>query len=454
MFRTQRRSILFMVAGLAVIGLVAGFASGADQSSAGLASYDVTLTPNYLSPLDPASSNYQAVWIYPTSPTTPYKSPDSQQHVQRYLLLDPRSADALGNKGNDDWWFIIQRYWPSSYPSNNHGDWGTEVNFHNVAGDAGPGGGVGWGFGTGVSSLMLEWLPGASSPQFGVEPNSPNNNLPLPPVTRDAWHTYIVHFVAGRTDGTTVHPGGLTVWFDGNDTPAINLSNINTVQRAKGPDGNWYTQRWMQLWEGDYTRNLQTKSTVRLALTRVGSTIAQALADRPVMVGSTLSGQYYKGSGINMGPPTIASAAALTAADGAIPTSLGGAGVTPTPPPPTTTPPVKPPAPTGDGGKRDAPPDTSGSDNDEQPKISLWWDGVHFKQWSSLKSHLQSRGVKPNAFLSVHPAIVKMLSVEPVKWEANRFYVRSSLARWLGAHGGGYRSWAHRHAGAAAKLAP
>jgi hypothetical protein len=308
---------------------------------------------------------------------------------------------------------------------------------------------------------MLEWLPGASSPQFGVEPNSPNNNLPLPPVTRDAWHTYIVHFVAGRTDGTTVHPGALTVWFDGNDTPAINLSNINTVQRAKGPDGNWYTQRWMQLWEGDYTRNLQTKSTVRLALTRVGTTIAQALADRPVMVGSTLSGQYYSGSGVNMGPPQIAQAASLTAADGAVPLSLGGGGMTQTPPPPTTTtttttttpPPVKPPAPTGDPGKRRSPTPADSAAND-QPKISLWWDGVHFGDWSGLKSHLQSRGVRANAFLSSHPAIVKMMSVTPVRWESNRFFVRTSLAKWLGAHGSGYRSWASRHTGAAARLAP
>ncbi len=347
MFQTQRRSLVFMLAGLMLVGVVAGFASGADPTSAGLLSYDVTLTPNYLSPLDSASSNYQAVWIYGKSPTTPYRSPDSQKQISRYLLLDPRATDADGNRGNDDWWFVIQRYWSSSYQPSNHGDWGLEVNFHNVAGDAGPAnsGGVGWGFGTGVSSLVLDWLPGASAPQFGLEPIAPNENIPLPPVTRNAWHTYVVHYIAGRTDGSTVRPGALTVWADGSDTPAINLNNVNTVQRAQGPDGNYYTQRWMQLWEGDYTRNLQSVSTVRLALTRVGNTLAQALADRPAVNGTTVPGQYYSGHGTNAGPPSVTQATPLTAADGAIPPSLGGSGSTPptpvvttsTPPRPTTT---------------------------------------------------------------------------------------------------------------------
>ena len=207
MFNDQRRSLLSMLVGLAAIALFSGFASGADTSSTGLAAYDVTLTPNFITPNDPSSSNYQAVWLYGTSPTTPYISPDSYAHQGRYLLLDPRYTDSSGRPGRDDWWFIVQRYWPSSYQPSNHGNWGREVNFHNVAGDAGPGGGIGWSFGSGVSSLALDWLPGQSAPQFTIEPNHPNENLLLPPVSRDTWHTYVVHFVAGRTDDTTPHAG-------------------------------------------------------------------------------------------------------------------------------------------------------------------------------------------------------------------------------------------------------
>jgi hypothetical protein len=475
MFQTQRRSLVFMLAGLMLVGLVAGFASGADPSSAGLPSYDVTLTPNYLSPLDPPSSNLQAVWIYGKSPTTPYRSPDSQHQVSRYLLLDPRVTDANGNRGNDDWWFVIQRYWPSSYQPSNHGDWGLEANFHNVAGDAGPAnsGGVGWGFGTGVSSLRLEWLPGANAPQFGLEPIHPNENLPLPPVTRNAWHTYVVHYIAGRTDGSTVRPGALTVWADGSDTPAINLSNVNTVQRAQGPDGNYYTQRWMQLWDGDYTRNLLSVSTVRLALTRVGNTLAQALADRPTVIGTTAPGQFYSGRGTNAGPPSVTPATPLTAADGAIPPSLGGSGSTPpapvvttstTPRPTTTTTTTTATTTTSTTGTEPRPSPRprgprrlSGSEveapSGAQTVISLWWDGVHFTRWGNLKAHLQSRGVEPSAFLQGHPAIVEMLSVTPVQWDSRQFYVRTSLAAWLDRRGAKYGTWVQRHSGAALRLA-
>jgi hypothetical protein len=318
---SPRVSILTRLAGLAVLGVIAGVALGASSSDDGPAVFDVTLTPDYVSPTDAAASNYQAAWIYPASPTTPYVSPDSLHHQGRYLLLDPRLTDADGRAGSDEWWFIIQRYWPASYPASDHGNWGTEVNFHNVAGD-GPDGGVGWGFGSGVSALSLDWLPGDPSPQIDVQPNAPNNNLPLPPVSRNSWHTYIIHFIAGRTDGSTVRPGAITVWADGADTPVINLTNINTVQRAQAPDGHSYTQHWMQLWEGDYTQNLQTSSTLRLALTRIGTTLQQALNDRPTVAGTSLNGQHYTGTGPNLGPPTITPAGTLPTNTTPIPPSL------------------------------------------------------------------------------------------------------------------------------------
>jgi hypothetical protein len=320
-----RRFTPFAVAGVVVLVAAVWVAVRAGSSKAGRPAYNVTLTPNYLSPSDARSSDYQAVWIYAKSPTTPYVSPDSQALQGRYLLLDPRQTDADGRRGRDDWWFVIQRYWPSSYQPSNHGNWGREVNFHNVAGDAGPGGGIGWGFGSGVSSLALDWLPGARAPQFTVEPNAPQNNLPLPPVSRNAWHTYVVHFIAGRTDGTTAHPGAITVWADGANKPVIDLHDINTVQRAKGPDGHWYVQRWMQLWEGDYTQNLQAVSTVRLTLTRIGATLQQALADRPTIVGTSVAGQFYSGSGANDGAPSVTRVGSVAAGDKAIPSSLAEA---------------------------------------------------------------------------------------------------------------------------------
>ena len=317
----NKRYIALMSAGLVLVLALVALATGLAPSSQRLPAYEVTLTPNFLSPTDSRSSNFQSVWIYAKSPTTPYRSPDSFRRQGRYLLLDPRQTDADGRRGRDEWWFIIQRYWPSSYRPSSHGKWGREVNFHNVAGDAGPAGGIGWGFGSGVSSLALDWLPHASGPQLTVEPNHPHENLRLPAVSRDRWHTYVVHFIAGRTDGTTVRPGAITVWADGVNKPVINLSNINTVQRAQGPDGQWYVQRWMQLWEGDYTQALPAVSTVRLALTRIGGTLQEALADRPTIESTTAGGQFYSGSGANEGPPSVTRVGSLAATNGAIPSS-------------------------------------------------------------------------------------------------------------------------------------
>jgi hypothetical protein len=141
----------------------------------------------------------------------------------------------------------------------------------------------------------------------------------LPAPARNAWHTYVVHLVLGRTDGTTAHPGALEVWVDGSNKPAIDVKNVNTLQRANG-----VTQKWMQLWEGDYTRALQKVQVQSFALTRIGRTLKQALRDRPTSIGSSAPGQYYTGSGVNDGPPTVTKMPSRFADQAQIPSSLGG----------------------------------------------------------------------------------------------------------------------------------
>src|SRR5687767_10649610 len=135
MTKPSRLSVLLLSLA-ALVAIATTGAQGAGRHA--LPTFEVTITPNYIHPHDDPANNYQAVWLMGKSPTTPYRSPDSQRHVQRYLLLDPRHRDAEGRRGRDEWWFVIERYWPKSYDSKNHGKWGAQVNFHNVAGDAGP----------------------------------------------------------------------------------------------------------------------------------------------------------------------------------------------------------------------------------------------------------------------------------------------------------------------------
>ena len=47
----------------------------------------------------------------------------------RYLLLDPRATDSDGRVGRDEWWFVIERNWPSGFDQYEHGAWGMFVNF-------------------------------------------------------------------------------------------------------------------------------------------------------------------------------------------------------------------------------------------------------------------------------------------------------------------------------------
>jgi hypothetical protein len=427
--------------------------------------YDVTLTPNWVSPWDPVEENDNAVWLYSASPTTPYRSPDSYHHQGRYLLLDPRAADADGRKGNDEWWFVLERYWPGSYPADQHGKWGREVNFHSVAGDSGPDGGVGWGFGSGVSSLALDWLPGVGRPQISIEPNGHHTNLPLPRATRDAWHTYVLHWVAGRTDGTTVHPGSVEVWVDGAAKPAIKLSHINTVQRAKGPDGNMYVQKWMQLWDGDYTSDLPVPSTVRLGLTRVGRTLAQALADRPHVVSTSMTGQHYRGSGVNHGSPSVQRSGVFAVENTALPASLAQSlGLPATKPKPAPSKPKPVPAKPKPVPAKSKPAPVkprrvvARRPVDVRPSASvvskrpIRWDGARFTHWRAFSAHLSNRGVDTNAFLIKYPTIRHAFGLQSLEWDGQRFYTRASFARWLRVHHQTLRVWAKEHPAASARL--
>jgi hypothetical protein len=152
-----------------------------------------------------------------------------------------------------------------------------------------------------------------------VNPPSGSLDLPLPVPARDVWHTYVVDLVFGRNDGTTVRPGALRVWADGVNTPVIDVSDVNTLQRYGG-----VTQKWVQVWEGDYTRALPQVARQSFVLTRIGKTLADALADRPSAIGSTVPGQFYTGSGVDLGPPSVARIESRSATAARIPTSLGG----------------------------------------------------------------------------------------------------------------------------------
>lgn len=261
-----------------------------------LTAYQLTLSPNWSQPTEQGPPILNAVWLYATSPHTPAKAPNGTG-VGRYLDF----------AAQDEWWIIVNRLWPAAFdPSVYTGGFGTEANGHNVAGDNGPpgSGGVGWGFGSPVSALRIGWNPPADAPCMMVEPyQSGGIEIPLPVPDRDVWQTYEIHYIAGRLDKTTARPGIALVSVNG--AKPIGVGG-NTVQRAVCPsDGKAYTQGWMQWWDGDYGENLSEPSTTQFQLTRFGATREAAYADVPMKLSDNIASQVWNGEAPNVGPPTL-----------------------------------------------------------------------------------------------------------------------------------------------------
>lgn len=294
-----------------------------------LAGYEITVYPGILSTMDARASDYHGGWIYPHSPTTPWADPAHGQ-IYRNFLLDPRYKDVNGIPGHDEFWFIVERIWdvPAKYDPNNHGDWGRDANFHNVAGDAGTGSGIGWSCKdwircSGVSALALDWRAGRPAPEltsmgaYSAEAIRVVMPVPEPRVRQ----TYVYHWIAGRNDGGTLRPGLLEVW--ANNEKIATHTNINTIQKGIGSDNKIYIQRWMSLWEGDYTKALKRSAAHSVILTRVGRTFLEAVNDRPIRKGDN-SHSWYRAYGISPMNTLVALSPAPKASDARLPDLNGG----------------------------------------------------------------------------------------------------------------------------------
>ncbi len=333
--RFSNFQIISFIAVFAVIGSVFLYRSFAATNNTPILTYDYVAQP-YTD--DGGGQCHQSVWALGKSPTTPYVSPDSYKQQQRYILANPNATDSAGNRGSDEWWFMFNHYFDSSYNISRAGYSNSFFNLHNVAGDNGPSGGVGWGFGSGVSSYHL-FNDGVNDPDgtlILLENDIAHNKTKIPTPSVNQWHSYVVHIVFGRTDGTTPRAGMSEVWMDGNKV--ADVRNVNTLQRAKGPDGNYYTQQWLQLWQGTYTSGAPCQpantSAVsgKLTLARIGKTSSEAINDVPQYSG-TLATSHIAGQP-NYGDGSLKlSSTQLTVGDLILPAELGGSGSVPVPAP-------------------------------------------------------------------------------------------------------------------------
>ena len=307
-----------------------------------LPTFDLTITPNYLSPPTTPRATTRRSGSIRSRRRRPYRSPDSQQQITRYLLLDPRYTDSDGRKGHDEWWFVIERNWPSSYPASNHGRWGRQVNFHNVAGDAGPGGGIGWGFGTGVSSLALDWLNGKAAPAVQVETCRATAARTIPVARAAARHVAHVRRALGRrthrrhhrsprarsrsgpTAGQPVINRRTSTPFSArrartaSGTPSAGsalggrLHEGLAVSRRTGSSSRAWARRWPRL--ADRPTALPASTTRAAARTRARRRPSRSPRGRPVRPGSRRAWRWHASAASAASASAAASAASAASA--------------------------------------------------------------------------------------------------------------------------------------------
>lgn len=246
----------------------------------------VKLTPNYYASQDGPDANYQSCWIG-SSPTAYTIDRLASDTFWGALLWKPKSP------------------WPNRPAA---GAWGRVWNFHNTADDNTAG--YGWSLPPGTSAFALDFYDGNLI--LNVEPTTPNNYTLLANVPLDRRYTICLDVVWGRTDGTTLQPGSVKAWVDGQ--LKLDLPACNTMYKW----ANGQIQHKMMVWAGHYTQAIQNGTTLQFEIAQPwqGTNKAQALAAAGGTAGEwALSDIPIPGKDHSLGPAVCQPITAWTTAD-------------------------------------------------------------------------------------------------------------------------------------------
>ncbi len=227
-----------------------------------------------------------ALWLHHTSPSTPTISPDDQRNQRR--VIDTWKQPVMWMLVR----FLIER--PSDWPRIDS-SFGSILNLHSVAGDQG---GIGWGYGSGVSPFHLA-VGGERraplQPFVHVEQAGPYQH-DLPRVRPGKVYTALIRLQFGRRDW--IRPGEVDVWASADPAKPlvkqVQARNLDILIRATRPsDGASIVQRYVDGWDGGpyiirSTRDNGGNKVWRhlQAATLFGETLDQMLRDKPVPVGT------------------------------------------------------------------------------------------------------------------------------------------------------------------------
>lgn len=225
----------------------------------------------------------------------------SGKTVPHLITPAPNSRYVSGPR-SWEWWILGSILIPASYPVTGRNF--ATINPHNSSYDVGPSGigGVGWGFGSGVSALHIFFANGQEAPlldndfSFNINPSPSTKWNVVLDVERDKRYDIAMRVIFGRLDkelglagpgvaggGIGDHPNGGAgrAWVYVNGELKADTGNRNTLQRATAPDGKTYTQTCLhRCWDGAYcVPGLPAAISMERTASRIGRTLAEALAD-------------------------------------------------------------------------------------------------------------------------------------------------------------------------------
>jgi hypothetical protein len=459
-----------------------------------LPTVDVTVNP-YTYSAAPERCQ-MAAWAKFASPATPWLAPYGPATPQRYLYVAPASdgASVQGGPPQAEWWIGFEHYFASPWkPDDNNGSY---FNFHSVP--ATPGSDM---TDDGVSPIHLNF-PNiqdqyAPYPHYLMLMGDRDNGVnlqkyyQLPTPALDRWHSYTMHVVFGRTDGTTPRPGAVTIWMDGQKV--LDIANVNTLRYGHDRNGHGAVQYMVDVWEGGpYLFGAPCRSIgasvykSKLVAARFGRTLDEMLADTP----APAAAQWWTSTHIPGQPDygdsvlTI-SPSSRTTTDYQLPAEFGGSGsgtpaaapsagapaAQPAPTPTTSSPsapaaqPVATPPAAETPAKATSPAvaatadgSVSGGGTSGTPASgrtpAVEWSGRSYTSPAPLRRAVEQTGSSWEFFLRFHAEAAASLGLRGAVWDDQTFYTRAAMRTWQQLHGQSYEGWQASHPTAAARLDP
>jgi len=271
------------------------------QESYQLPTWRFTAPANNHDPCEYSDNWYSGAYRHYNSASTPLTGPNGRDHGRLIHFT---------GESERTWWLLATFRVPQGIP-------GRIYNMHDVAGDTYWGGVSPWAidFGSGDS---WEGQDGVVLTLEGEAEGGRKHHWSIVPMNnfdRSARYDLTIKLVLGRRGASKA--GATTIWVNGNNTPVVSLTDVNTV---------YNNQNWVQFWEGAYVPASQGQSEpgiVEMAATRVGRTVEEALRDgtneQPIIDKGIVGCLGVYRSGSNQGNSTVNSISFWNSSDFRVP---------------------------------------------------------------------------------------------------------------------------------------